>query len=159
MPTPDAPLGIVLHEREPHRVAGMEREAHVIGSIHDGELLVVEFADDGTTAVLDVDTGEVSALNRDRAATEAFLAAFEEYLRAGPRPQGPVVMTAAQAAERLAAFREGRIVPTPTSPAETPHPRRLKTLRRRVRAADAAAVSDPASWWSGPLEQAGDDLL
>ncbi len=44
--------------------------------------------------------------------------------------------------------RDGRLVPPSTAPARRP----------RLRAIDSAATG-PGSWWSGPLEEAENDLL
>lgn len=51
--------------------------AREIGSVHDGEFLIMEDSD-GTTSVCDVETGDRFPLNRDRSATEGFLDAFAE---------------------------------------------------------------------------------
>lgn len=129
-----------------------------IGSVHDGEFLVMENAD-GTTAVCDVATGDCSPLNRDRTATEGFLEAFAEYVGSGPPAPAPVTMTAEEAAERLRAFREGRVRPRAFPQGEgLSHRRRLKRLRRRLHAIDSAATG-PDSWWSGLIEEAENDLL
>ncbi len=129
-----------------------------IGSVHDGEFLVMEDSD-GTTSVCDVATGECSPLNRDRRATEGFLEAFAEYLSSGPPAPAPVTMTAEQAAERLRAFREGRVRPR-VLPAGNglSHRARLRKLRKRLHAIDRTATG-PDSWWSGLIEEAENDLL
>lgn len=129
-----------------------------IGSVHDGEFLIME-ASDGTTSVHDVATGERTPLNRDRRATEGFLEAFAEYLSAGPPAPTPVTMTAEQAAERLRAFREGHVRPrVPTTGKGLSHRTRLRKLRKRLHAIDSTATG-PDSWWSGIIEEAENDLL
>ncbi|WP_029145193.1 hypothetical protein [Microbacterium luticocti] len=132
--------------------------AREIGNVHGGEFLVME-ACDGTISVCDVATGHCSPLNRDRKATEGFLAAFAEYLSSGPAAPAPVVMTAAQAAERLRAFRDGQVRP-PVLPAgkELSHRVRLRKLRKRLHAIDRTATG-PDSWWRGLIEEAENDLL
>lgn len=129
-----------------------------IGSVHDGEFLVMEDSD-GTTSVCDVATGDCSPLNRDRRATEGFLDAFAEYLSSGPPAPASMTMTAEQAAERLRAFREGRVRP-PVLPAGKglSHGTRLRKLRKRLRAIDSTATG-PDSWWSALIEEAENDLL
>lgn len=132
--------------------------AREIGSVHDGEFLVMEDSD-GTTSVYDPATGDRFPLNRDRRATEGFLEAFAEYLSSGPPAPAPVVMTAEQAAERLRAFREGRTRPRSLPSGKRPsHRARLRELRRRLQAIDSAATG-PDSWWSGRIEEAENDLL
>lgn len=132
--------------------------AREIGTVHDGEFLVMEDSD-GTTSVRDAATGDRFPLNRDRRATEGFLEASAEYLSSGPPTPGPVTMTAEQAAERLRAFREGRVRPR-TLPADKglPHRTRLRTLRKRLHAIDSTATG-PDSWWSNLIEEAENDLL
>jgi hypothetical protein len=155
----DSPLGMVLVEYGENRPApGLDRDAVVIGHVHDGEFLVVEFMTDATTAVVDVANGHTVALNRDRAATAGFLQAFADYLRSAGPSSGPRVLTADQAAERLAAFRAGKISPPPTSAALS-HSVRLRNLLRTLRRIDPQAAKSPASWWSGAIEQAKDDLI
>lgn len=138
--------------------AGTASGAREIGSVHDGEFLIME-AGDGTTAVRDVATGQCFPLNRDREATEGFLEAFADYLSSGPAPPGPVTMTAEQATERLRAFREGQIRP-PSSPQgkELSHRTRLKKLKKRLHAIDRTATGR-GSWWRGLIEEAENDLL
>ena len=132
--------------------------AREIGSVHDGEFLVMEDID-GTTSMCDVATGDYSPLNRDRRATESFLEAFAEYLSSGPPASAPVTMTAEQAAERLRAFREGQIRPRNLPPGERlSHRTRLGKLRERLHAIDSTATG-PDSWWSGLIEEAENDLL
>ncbi|MBE9925175.1 hypothetical protein G8C93_04610 [Cellulosimicrobium cellulans] len=133
--------------------------AREIGVVHDGELLVMEH-EDGSIWVRDVATGDTSPLNRDRAATEGFLEAFADYLSSGQPVPGPTTMTAEQAAERLRAFRAGEVRPPsrPSGRRAPSHRARLRTLRARLRAIDSAATR-PGSWWSGPLEEAENDLL
>jgi hypothetical protein len=132
--------------------------AREIGSVHDGEFLIME-AGDGTTSVCDVATGDCSPLNRDRRATEGFLEAFAEYLSSGPPAAAPVTMTAEQAAERLRAFREGLVRPRSRPPGKgLSHRTRLRNLRRRLHDIDGAATG-PDSWWSGLIEEAENDLL
>ncbi len=86
--------------------------------------------------------------------------AFAEYLSSGPPAPGPTTMTAEQAAERLRAFRAGEVRPRsrPSGHGALSHGARLRTLRTRLRAVDSTATG-PDSWWSGPVEQAEDDLL
>ena len=151
------PFGFRLHPVAPRTEAvSGTRE---IGTVHDGELVVVEH-EDGSTWVRDVATGDSSPLNRDRGATEGFLEAFAEYLSSGPPAPGPTTMTAEQAAERLRAFRAGEVRPPsrPSGRRAPSHRARLRTLRQRLRAIDRAATG-PDSWWSGLVEQAEDDLL
>ncbi len=132
--------------------------AREIGSVHDGEFLVMEDSD-GTTSVCDVATGDCSRLNRDRTATEGFLEAFAEYLSSGPPAPAPTTMTAEQAAERLRAFREGQIRPRKIPPGKgLSHRARLRKLRKRLHAIDSTATG-PDSWWSGLIEEAENDLL
>lgn len=132
--------------------------AREIGTVHDGEFLVMEDGD-GTTSVYDVATGECSPLNRDRSATEGFLEAFTEYLSSGPPAPMPVTMTAEQAAERLRAFREGKVRPRGLPAGNRlSHRTRLSKLRKRLHAIDSTATG-PDSWWSGLIEEAENDLL
>lgn len=151
------PFGIRLHPVAAR--TDLDPGAREIGVVHDGELLVMEH-EDGSTWVRDVATGDSSPLNRDRAATEGFLEAFAEYLSSGRPAPGPTTMTAEQAAERLRAFRAGEIRPPsrPSGRRAPSHRARLRTLRTRLRAIDSAATG-PESWWSGPLEEAENDLL
>lgn len=137
----------------------LDSGAREIGVVHDGELLVMEH-EDGSIWVRDVATGDTSPLNRDRAATEGFLEAFADYLSSGQPVPGPTTMTAEQAAERLRAFRAGEVRPPsrPSGHRAPSHRARLRTLRARLRAVDSAATR-PGSWWSGPLEEAENDLL
>ncbi|GAA3655141.1 hypothetical protein [Microbacterium marinilacus] len=132
--------------------------AREIGTVHDGEFLVMENGD-GTTSVCDPATGACFPLNRDRRATEGFLEAFAEYLSSGPSAPTPVTMTAEQAAERLRAFREGRVRPrVPPADKGLSHRARLRKLRKRLHAIDSTATG-PDSWWSGVIEEAENDLL
>ncbi|WP_435193579.1 hypothetical protein [Streptomyces sp. NRRL F-5630] len=149
------PFGIRLNSAA--EMTALVSDARVIGTIHDGELLIVENSD-GSTSVRDAATGESFPLNRNRAATEGFLKAFAEYLRSGPPDAGPTIMTAEQAAERLRAFRNGQLRPA-SRPTEAPsHSRRLKVLRKRLQAIDGSATGSD-SWWSGLIEEAENDLL
>lgn len=149
-------FGIRLYPVAPR--ADVDSEAREIGSVHDGEFLVMEDSD-GTTSVCDPATGDRFPLNRDRSATEGFLAAFADYLSSGPPAPEPVVMTAEQAAERLRAFREGRTrARTLPSGKGLSHRARLRELRSRLHAIDSAATG-PDSWWSGRIEEAENDLL
>lgn len=126
--------------------------------MNDGEFLVME-GSDGATSVHDVSTGDRFSLNRDRRATEGFLEAFAEYLRSGPLAPAPVTMTAEQAAERLRAFREGKVRPRSLPPGkQLSHRARVRKLRRRLHAIDSTATG-PDSWWSGLIEEAENDLL
>lgn len=137
---------------------GAASGAREIGNIHGGEFLVMEDSD-GSTSVRDVATGDCFPLNRDRRATEGFLEAFAEYLSSGPPAPTPVTMTAEQAAERLRAFREGRIRPPSLSSRKgLSHRTRLKKLRKRLRAIDHTATGSD-SWWRGLIEEAENDLL
>jgi hypothetical protein len=151
------PFGVRLHPVAAR--TDLDPGAREIGVVHDGELLVMEH-EDGSTWVRDVATGDSSPLNRDRAATEGFLEAFAEYLSSGQPAPGPTTMTAEQAAERLRAFRAGEVRPLsrPSGRRAPSHRARLRTLRTRLRAIDSAATG-PDSWWSGPLEEAENDLL
>lgn len=129
-----------------------------IGTVHEGAFLVMEDSD-GTTSVCDVTTGDCSPLNRDRRATEGFLEAFAEYLSSGPPAPAPVTMTAEQAAERLRAFRAGQVRPPSLPPTKgLSHRARLRKLRRRLHAIDSTATR-PESWWSGPIDEAENNLL
>jgi hypothetical protein len=129
-----------------------------IGSVHDGEFLVIEDSD-GTTSVCDVATGVCSPMNRDRAAIEGFLEAFAEYLSSGPPAPTAVTMTAEQAAERLRAFREGQVRPRVLPAGKgLSHRTRLRKLRKRLHEIDSTATG-PDSWWSGLIEEAENDLL
>lgn len=149
------PFGISLYPTATGEAVSGARE---IGSVHDGEFLIMEDAD-GTTSVRDVTTGDRFPLNRDRKATEGFLQAFAEYLSSGPPTPEPVTMTAEQAAERLRAFREGKVPARSLASAQgLPHRTRVRKLRKRLHAIDKAATG-PASWWSSLIEQAEDDLL
>lgn len=153
----ERPFGIRLYPVAPR--TGAVSGTRAIGTVHDGELVVMEH-EDGSTWVRDDATGDSSPLNRDRGATEGFLEAFAQYLSSGPPAPGPTTMTAEQAAERLRAFRAGEVRP-PSRPSEhraLSHRARLRTLRARLRAVDRAATG-PDSWWSGLVEQAEDDLL
>jgi hypothetical protein len=155
----DSPLGMVLVDNGENPPApGLDREAVVIGHIHDGEFLIVEFVADATTAVFDVAGRHTVPLNRDRAATAGFLQAFADYLRSAGPSSGPRVLTADQAAERLAAFRAGKIAPPPPTAALN-HSVRVRNLLRALRRIDPQAAKSPASWWSGAIEQAKDDLI
>lgn len=129
-----------------------------IGTVHGGEFVVVENAD-GTRSVCDVATGDRVPLNRDRKATEGFLDAFEEYVKSGPAVPTGEIMTAEQAAERLRAFREGKVRPR-VLPGGTQlsHRTRLRRLRQRLRSIDRPATGR-GFWWSGPIEEAENDLL
>lgn len=88
----EGPLfGIHLY---PARIrSGDSSGSQEIGTVHDGEFLVMQHSD-GTTSVLDVSTGERFPLNRNRRATEGFLDASAEYLGSGPPVPTPVTMTA-----------------------------------------------------------------
>ncbi|WP_402840764.1 hypothetical protein [Microbacterium sp. GXS0129] len=157
----DSPLGMVLVDNGENPPApGLDREAVVIGHVHDGEFLIVEFVADATTAVFDVAGRHTVPLNRDRAATAGFLQAFADYLRSAGPSSGPRVLTADQAAERLAAFRAGKIAPPPPpTAAALPHSVRVRNLLRALRRIDTQAATSPGSWWSGAIEQAKDDLI
>jgi hypothetical protein len=130
----------------------------VIGTVHDDELQIVEFEDDATTAVFDATTGVTHPLNRDRTRLEGFLDALADHLRSGTDDPGPTVMTAEQAAERLAAFRAGRITPDRKPTPEVSDRERVAELRRRLTRIDPAALH-PGSWWHLTLEQIDDGIL
>ena len=158
----DAPLGLVLHPTttRPVRVpAGPGgRDARVIGYLHDpAEAEIVELADDGSVAVLTAE-GELHPLNGSREQLDEFVAAFAEYLDTGPRPTPPTVLSAAEAAEKLARFRAGKIGPRPAPVPEQSHRDRVRRLRRRLATAEKSALRR-GSWWHTQLEQARDDLI
>jgi hypothetical protein len=129
----------------------------VIGRMF-GDGFSIEERADGRVVVVRAANGEVIPLNRDREALEEFLEAFEEYVRDGPPPSGPVVRTAAQMAERLALMRAGALKPAaPRTPAVS-HERRVERLRKRWEAADPDALGVDG-WWTGTLEQAEDEQI
>lgn len=130
--------------------------ATIIGDIHGGELWIVERAD-GSTAVYDERTGRVERLNTNRAATSECLAAFAAYFDPD-RADEPSVMTAAQAAERLAALRAGRTRPAMRSQNGDSRRDRVTILRRRLTQIDAKALGRD-SWWRICMEQIQDDIL
>lgn len=149
-------FGIHLYPATPRADIGSgDRE---IGNVYSGEFLVME-GSDGTISVWEVATGHRFPLNRDRKATEGFLASFAEYLSSGPAAPTPVTMRAEQAAERLRAFREGQIRPPSSLPRkELSHRTRLKKLRKQLNAIDRTATG-PDSWWRGIIEEAENDQL
>ncbi|MFE7504393.1 hypothetical protein [Promicromonospora sp. NPDC057488] len=158
----DAPLGFVLHPDATRavRVPGGqgERDARVIGYLHDpAEAEIIELAADRSVAVRMAD-GELYPLNGSRAQLDEFVAAFAEYLDTGPRPTPPTVLSAAEAAEKLAQFRAGMIKPRPAPVPERSHRDRVRRLRRRLATAEKGALKR-GSWWHTQLEQARDDLI
>jgi hypothetical protein len=133
------------------------RTLRVFGSVHSpAEFLLGEASDDGSTWVVDVATRQAHRLNQDRASTERYLAAFGDYLRDGPADTA-MVLTAQQASERLALLRAGKIKPGVPARRPVAHEVRLRRLLDELRAIDPEAAE--ASWWSGTIEQAEDDLL
>ncbi|WP_053385850.1 hypothetical protein [Leucobacter japonicus] len=133
-------------------------DGRVVGTLWGGEHLVVEVVTDRTMRIVDAGTGEWHHLNRNRDAAEVCLAAFHRYAHSGAPTTAPTMMTAEQAAAKLAAFRAGAIVPAQSVAAPATHDERLAALRAALGAADPAALED-SCWWSGPLEEAADDLL
>ncbi len=145
--------------REVRRIeAGDGASGRVIGTLFDGELLIVELDGSRSLAVLDPRTGALMPLNRDRASAEGFLEAFAHYLAAGPAPSGPTILTAEQAAAKLAALRAGILKPGAARREPVPHAERLRILRETLIRIDPGALG-ASGWWAGPLEEAGDDLL
>ncbi|WP_036968068.1 hypothetical protein [Promicromonospora kroppenstedtii] len=158
----DAPLGLVLHQDATWSVQipaePAARDARVIGYLHDpAEAEIVELTDDGSVAVLTAQ-GELHPLNGSREQLDEFVAAFAEYLDSGPRPTPPTVLSAAEAAEKLAQFRAGEIKPRPAPMPERSHRDRVRRLRRRLVTVEKPALK-PGSWWHAQLEQARDDLI
>lgn len=100
----------------------------------------------------------LTPLNRDRASAEGFLEAFAHYLATGPAPTGPTILTAEQAAAKLAALRAGTLKPGAARRESVPHAERLRILRETLTRIDPGALG-ASGWWAGPLEEAGDDLL
>lgn len=151
------PLGFALTDASGPRVVS-GRTLRLIGHVHsESEFLIGEDAADATVWILDVARDDLHPLNRDRARTERFLEAFGAYLRDGPPAPAPMVLDARQAAERLALLRAGKVTPrAPVRPA-VPHRKRLRRLLEALEQADPEALA--GSWWSGPIEQAKDDLL
>lgn len=133
-------------------------EGRVVGMLWAGEHLVVEVVNDRTMRIVDAGTGEWHHLNRNRDAAEVCLAAFSRYMNSGAPTTAPTMMTAEQAAAKLAAFRAGAVVPAPPVAAPATHDERLAVLRAALGAADPAALDD-SCWWSGPLEEAAGELL
>lgn len=145
--------------REARRIeAGDDGSGQVIGTLFDGELLIVELDADRSLAVLDPRTGALTPLNQERASAEEFLDAFAHYLAAGPAPTGPTILTAEQAAAKLAALRAGTLKPGTARREPVPHAERLQILRETLTRIDPGALG-ASGWWAGPLEEAGDDLL
>lgn len=165
----EPPFGMVLFDadvgsgaggqREAHRIeAGDGKEGRVIGTLLDGELAIVELDEDRSLAVHDPQSGALTPLNRDRASAAGFLEAFAHYLATGPASAGPTILTAEQAAAKLAALRAGTLKPGPARREPVPHAERLRILRETLTRIDPGALGASA-WWAGPLEEAGDDLL
>lgn len=154
----DHPLGFALPNEPGPPVAAAGRTLLVIGHVHsEAEFLIGEDTEDATVWVLDVADGALHPLNRDRARTARFLEAIGEYLRDGPPAAAPMVLDARQAADRLALLRAGKVAPrAPARPAVS-HRVRLRRLLEALERIDPEAAA--ASWWSGPIEQAKDDLL
>ncbi|TDC86158.1 hypothetical protein E1193_00375 [Micromonospora sp. KC606] len=153
-------LGMVLYPSgQAGQADGLPRPALVIGHVHDeSESQIVEFADDLSTAVLDRATGATYPLNRDRASTEQFLQAFDEYIRSGPADAPPMTLTAEQAQNLIARFQAGKITPPKPRPRPVPHRTRVKTLRHRLHEIDPDALG-VEHWWRTPLEEAENGLI
>lgn len=130
----------------------------VIGTLLDGELSIVELDADRSLSVHDPRGGALTPLNRDRASAEGFRDAFAHYLEKGPAQVGPTILTAEQAAARLAALRAGTLKPGAARREPVPHAERLRILRETLTRIDPGALG-ATGWWAGPLEEAGDDLL
>lgn len=145
--------------REARRIeAGGGGSGQVSGTLFDGELPIVELDAHRSLAVLDPRTGVLTPLNRDRASAKGFLDAFAHYLSTGPAPTGPTILTAEQAAAKLAALRAGTLKPGAARREPVPHAERLRILRETLTRIDPDALG-ASGWWAGPLEEAGDDLL
>ncbi|KKI22541.1 MULTISPECIES: hypothetical protein [unclassified Leucobacter] len=138
--------------------AGAGAGGQVVGSLLEGELPIIELDGDRSLAVHDPRSGALTPLNRDRASAEGFLEAFAHYLETGPAPAGPVILTAEQAAAKLAALRAGTLKPGAARRGQLPHTERLRILRETLTRIDPGALG-ASGWWAGPLEEAGDDLL
>lgn len=130
---------------------------HLIGHIHGEEFEVVE-REDGAVVVVDAASGEVSPLNRDRRRLDEFLAAYDEYVSAGPAATPAVVRSAAEMSARLAQMRAGALKPAARPAPTLSHKARYTALKTRWMAADRDALRD-GTWWSGVLEQVKDGLL
>lgn len=163
----DPPFGMVFfgagagagEAQEARRiVAGDGASGRIVGTILDGELLIVELDAHRSLAVLDPRSGVLTPLNQDRASAEGFLDAFAHYLATGPASTGPTILTAEQAAAKLAALRAGTLTPGAARREPVPHAERLRILRETLTRIDPGALG-ASGWWAGPLEEAGDDLL
>lgn len=145
--------------RDARRIeAGVGASGRVIGTLLDGELSIIELDRDRSLAVHDPQSGALTPLNRDRASAEGFLEAFAHYLETGPAPAGPTILSAEQAAAKLAALRAGTLKPGAARCEQLPHAERFRILRETLTRIDPGALG-ASGWWAGPLEEAGDDLL
>lgn len=146
----DSSLGFVLYPHAEPGPAGA-RESRLIGHVHDpGELQVIEFVDDGSTAVREAGTGTIIPLNRDRSRTERFLEAFDQYVAAGP-DFGPAVFGSLDELRSAGAAKD-------TKRASLPHPLRYARLRAKLLLIDRRALG-AEGWWAATVEEASHDLV
>ena len=151
----EATLGVVLDTASvPAEVIVDSERLSVIGYVWEPTTELVGL--DSAGAVWSYSPGRRSRtpMNSSVDALRRFLDVFGELFAVTDDPP-PVAYTAAQLAEKLAAFRRGEIKPA----AERPDNRadRVKRLRKSLREIDGPAVE--GGWWSLVLEQVDDGIL
>ena len=152
-------LGFQLYADAADTVHREGRPFTVIGHLHSPEeFLVTEDPADGSVRVFSADLAAAWPLNTSRSALELCLEAIERYLQSAPQNAAPQVFTAEEMRERLDRLARGEVAPRTPPKQAVPHRERVKQLRRELKAADRTALTR-ASWWSGTLEEAKNDLI
>lgn len=150
-----ATLGVVLDTTtSPAEVVVDGERLSVIGSVWEPatELVVLDSA--GAVWSYSPHRRSRTPMNSSVDALHRFLDLFGEFF-AATDDLPPATYTAAQMAEKLAAFRRGEIKPAAARPDN--RPARIKQLKQTLREIDRPAVT--SGWWSLVLEQVDDGIL
>jgi len=154
-PSDEATLGVVLDSTGlAAEVDTPDARLSVIGYVWEPTTELVTVDSDGVVWAYSPDRGTSMLLNSSVDALRRFLDLFEQFFAVTDAP-APATYTAAQLAEKLAAFRRGEIRPAPRRPAN--RKARVRQLKQDLHRIDGPAVT--AAWWSTILEQIDDGLL
>ena len=155
MGSKDATLGVVLDTTAvPAEVTVDGERLSVIGYVWEPTTELVAMDSAGAVWSYSPGRGSRAPMNSSVDALRRFLALFGEFFAASDDPP-PATYTAAQMAEKLAAFRRGEIRPAARRPND--RTARIKRLKTALSEIDGPAVK--AGWWSLALEQVDDGIL
>ncbi|MDG6103098.1 SUKH-4 family immunity protein [Dactylosporangium aurantiacum] len=151
----DATLGVVLDTTAaPAEVVVDGERLVVIGYVWEPATELVCLDGAGAVWSCSPDRRGRMPMNSSVDALRRFLDLFGAFFAAADDPP-PATYTAAQLAEKLAAFRRGEITPAAGGPDR--RSARVERLRTSLREVDGGAVE--AGWWALVLEQVDDGIL